>query len=89
VGALGAAAGLALMLCVPSLEAVSRSILLFAGFHLVGAAVLLVSLYGLGLRKFTRIITIMVTTAIIIASMPTRMRRRTQGRSVNASTVTR
>jgi SAM-dependent methyltransferase len=45
VGLFGLAAGLLLMLYVPSLPAVSGTILLFAGFHLVGGAVLLTSLF--------------------------------------------
>lgn len=45
VGVLGVASGAALLIYVPSLGAVSRSILLFAGFHLVGAAVIGLSAY--------------------------------------------
>lgn len=45
VGVLGVASGLALMIYVPSLKAVSQSLLWFAGFHLVGAVVLAGSLY--------------------------------------------
>jgi SAM-dependent methyltransferase len=45
VGFLGLAAGLILMVYVPTLPAVSGTILLFAGFHLIGATVLLASLY--------------------------------------------
>lgn len=45
VGSLGVAAGLALMLYVPSFSAISQIILLFAAFHLVGALVLTASLY--------------------------------------------
>ena len=48
VGILGIAAGLALMIYVPSLTAVSQGIVLFAGFHLVGAVVLLASIYVTG-----------------------------------------
>lgn len=44
VGFVGLFAGLALMVYVPSLKAVSSSILLFAGFHLIGAVVTLASL---------------------------------------------
>jgi len=51
VGVLGLIAGLILLLYVPSLEAVSRSILLFAGFHLAGGVVLLASLYVVGIRR--------------------------------------
>ncbi len=54
VGVLGLIAGLVLLLYVPSLEAVSQSIILFAGFHLVGGIVLLASLYVIGLRRFFR-----------------------------------
>jgi SAM-dependent methyltransferase len=45
VGIVGLACGLALMIYVPSLQAVSQSLLWFAGFHLVGGVVLLGSLY--------------------------------------------
>jgi len=45
VGLLGVAAGLALLVYVPSLQGVSRSILLFAGFHVVGASVIAASGY--------------------------------------------
>ena len=48
VGVLGIAAGLALMVYVPSLTAVSQGIVLFAGFHLVGAIVVLASVYVTG-----------------------------------------
>lgn len=51
VGLLGLAAGLVLLIYVPSLKVVSGSILLFAGFHLIGALVVLVSLYSLALRR--------------------------------------
>lgn len=44
VGIVGLLAGLVLMVYVPSLKAVSSSLLLFAGFHLIGAAVALVSI---------------------------------------------
>jgi SAM-dependent methyltransferase len=54
VGALGLIAGLLLLVYVPSLKAVSNSLLLFAGFHLAGGAVLLASLYVLGLRRLIR-----------------------------------
>jgi SAM-dependent methyltransferase len=47
VGILGAAAGAALMIYVPSLKPVSNALFLFAGFHLVGAVVLLASLYAM------------------------------------------
>ncbi|MDE2133666.1 MAG: class I SAM-dependent methyltransferase [Alphaproteobacteria bacterium] len=45
VGALSLIAGLVLLIYVPTLPAVSRTLLLFAGFHLVGALVLGGSLY--------------------------------------------
>lgn len=54
VGALGLIAGLLLLVYVPSLKGVSSSLLLFAGFHLVGGAVLLASLYILTLRRLMR-----------------------------------
>ena len=54
VGFVGLAVGLVLLLYVPSLQSISRSILLFAGFHLVGGAIVLASVYSLGLRRFVR-----------------------------------
>jgi SAM-dependent methyltransferase len=45
VGLLGLAAGLALLIYVPTLPAISSAVLLFAGFHLAGAIVSLASLY--------------------------------------------
>lgn len=54
VGVFGLIAGLLLLVYVPSLKAVSNSLLLFAGFHLVGGAVLLASLYSLVLRRLVR-----------------------------------
>lgn len=50
----GVAAGLFLLIYVPGLTAVSKSLLLFAGFHLVGLAVVLSSLYVAGLRGLVR-----------------------------------
>lgn len=50
----GVAAGLFLLIYVPGLTAVSKSLLLFAGFHLVGLAVVLSSLYVTGLRAVFR-----------------------------------
>jgi len=47
VGLLGLAAGLALLIYVPTLPAISGAVLLFAAFHLVGAVVSLASLYVL------------------------------------------
>ena len=54
VGTLGLIAGLILLLYVPSLKVISGSLLLFAGFHLVGGAVVLSSLYILALRRLVR-----------------------------------
>ena len=54
VGVIGLIAGLLLMVYVPSLKAVSNSLLLFAGFHLVGGVVVLASLYSLTLRRLLR-----------------------------------
>jgi SAM-dependent methyltransferase len=57
VGVVGLVVGLALLVYVPSLPAVSRSILLFAGFHLAGGLILLASAYSLFLRKTVRRLT--------------------------------
>ena len=54
VGVLGIVAGALLLIYVPSLEVVANSLLLFAGFHIVGGAVLLASLYSLALRRLLR-----------------------------------
>lgn len=54
VGALGMIAGIGLMIYVPTLEAVSRVVILFAGFHLVGALVLVASLYFMTWRSVAR-----------------------------------
>ena len=54
VGMLGLAAGLALMIYVPSLPAISSAMLAFAGFHLIGAAVLAGSLYVLAGQRVMR-----------------------------------
>ncbi|MBI5449952.1 MAG: class I SAM-dependent methyltransferase [Gammaproteobacteria bacterium] len=53
-GAFGLIAGLILLVYVPTLEAVSRSLLLFAGFHLMGALVLGATLYFIALRRLLR-----------------------------------
>jgi len=45
VGVAGLAAGLALLVWAPTLKAASRSIILFAGFHLLGAAVIATAAY--------------------------------------------
>lgn len=54
VGVLGLSAGLLLLIYVPSLPAVSRTLLFFAGFHLVGAVVLGASLYVMAGNKLMR-----------------------------------
>ncbi|WP_304169861.1 class I SAM-dependent methyltransferase [Phenylobacterium aquaticum] len=54
IGVLGLAAGAALMIYAPRLKGISTSILLFAGFHLIGAVVILSSLYGMALRDWIR-----------------------------------
>ena len=51
MGLVGLAAGLALLIYAPSLKVISNSLFLFAGFHIVGAIVLLASAYSLGLRR--------------------------------------
>lgn len=54
MGLVGIAAGLVLLIYVPSLTLVSKSLLLFAGFHVVGGIVLLSSLYVTTLRGLVR-----------------------------------
>ena len=54
VGALGVAIGLALLIYAPRLEIVSGSILLFAGFHIVGGIIVLSSFYVVALRGLAR-----------------------------------
>jgi SAM-dependent methyltransferase len=54
VGVAGIAAGAALIIYVPSLRPVSNVLFLFAGFHLVGAAVVMGSLYLLAGRRIGR-----------------------------------
>lgn len=49
-GFAGLAAGLALLIYVPSLTAVAQSLILFAGFHVVGAVVILATVWYGGLR---------------------------------------
>jgi SAM-dependent methyltransferase len=51
MGVVGVAAGLGFLVYAPSLKVVSSSLFLFAGFHIVGAIVLLASAYSLGLRR--------------------------------------
>ena len=48
---LGLAIGLGFLLYAPSLRPVADSLFLFAGFHIVGAIVLLASAYAFGLRR--------------------------------------
>jgi hypothetical protein len=47
VGLIGLVAGLALLIYVPTLPAISATVVLFAGFHLAGAVVSIASLYVL------------------------------------------
>ena len=54
IGLVGIVAGAVLMIYVPSLKAVSASLLLFAGFHIVGGIVLLASFYVMALRGWIR-----------------------------------
>lgn len=58
VGLIGVAAGLLFLVYVPSLPAISGTLLLFGGFHLVGALILLSSLYvmvGSGIARRLRV----------------------------------
>lgn len=54
VGVLGIAAGLALMLYVPTLTGVAQVVLLFAAFHVVGGVVVLASIYVSGGERIAR-----------------------------------
>ncbi len=54
VGVLGIAAGLALMIYVPTLQGVSQVVLLFAAFHIVGGVVVLASIYVSGGDRIAR-----------------------------------
>ena len=54
VGVLGIGAGAAIMVFLPQLKVVSASLLLFAGFHVLGAVVLLSSLWVVALRRAAR-----------------------------------
>lgn len=54
IGVLGLIAGLLLLVYVPSLKAISSSLILLAVFHLIGGAVLLASVYALALRRVLR-----------------------------------
>ena len=51
MSAAGFLAGAGLLIFAPTLKAVSNSLFLFAGFHVIGAMVLLGSAYSLGLRR--------------------------------------
>jgi SAM-dependent methyltransferase len=53
-GLMGVAAGAGFLIFAPQLKAVSASLLLFAGFHLVGGFILLASLYVSVLRRWVR-----------------------------------
>jgi SAM-dependent methyltransferase len=53
-GMIGVAAGVGFLVFAPQLKAVSASLLLFAGFHLVGGFILLASLYVSFLRRWVR-----------------------------------
>jgi SAM-dependent methyltransferase len=57
MGFIGVAAGGVLLVYVPSLSAISKSLLLFAGFHIVGGIVVLASLYAASLRGLVRRLT--------------------------------
>ncbi|HEY3797617.1 MAG TPA: class I SAM-dependent methyltransferase [Caulobacteraceae bacterium] len=54
MGLAGIAIGAAMMMLLPRLKIAQASILLFAGFHLVGAVVLLASAWSIGLRDWFR-----------------------------------
>jgi SAM-dependent methyltransferase len=54
VGVLGLIAGLLLLVYVPGQGAISKSVLLFSGFHIVGGIVVLSSMYILGIRRLVR-----------------------------------
>jgi SAM-dependent methyltransferase len=54
MGIVGVAAGAAMMIFLPQLKVARTSILLFAGFHVVGGIVLASSLWAAGLRNLAR-----------------------------------
>ena len=54
MGLVGVAVGAAMMIFLPQLKIASTSILLFAGFHVLGAIVLLSSAWTIGLRGWFR-----------------------------------
>jgi SAM-dependent methyltransferase len=54
MGVIGVLAGAAMMIFLPQLKIASTSVLLFAGFHVVGGIVLLASAWVVGLRGVVR-----------------------------------
>ena len=54
MGVVGVLIGGAMMIALPQLKIASTSILLFAGFHVLGAVVLLSSAWAVGLRRWVR-----------------------------------
>ena len=54
MGVAGIAIGVGILVVLPKLKVVSASLLLFAGFHLVGAIVILASAWSVGLRSLVR-----------------------------------
>ena len=54
LGVVGIAVGAAMMILLPQLKVASTSVLLFAGFHVLGAIVLLSSAWAVGLRRWAR-----------------------------------
>jgi ubiquinone/menaquinone biosynthesis C-methylase UbiE len=54
VGAGGLLVGLFLLIYIPTLPAISGSLILFGAFHIVGGSIALLSAYSLGVRKFVR-----------------------------------
>ena len=54
MGVVGVLAGAAMMIFLPQMKIASTSILLFAGFHVVGGIVLLSSAWVVGLRGLVR-----------------------------------
>ncbi len=54
IGVAGIAIGAAILVFLPKLKVVSASLLLFAGFHVVGAIVILASAWTVGLRSLVR-----------------------------------
>ena len=54
MGLVGVVAGAAMMILLPRLKIAASSLLLFAGFHVLGAVVLLASAWSMGLRGWMR-----------------------------------